>query len=39
MITLIGVATGMLVVGIAGILGTRSSVIHPPINTLRLGDA
>lgn len=39
MVGLSGVVAGMLIVGIAGMLGTRASLVHPPIVTLRQGVA
>jgi putative ABC transport system permease protein len=38
-VALTGVVTGMVIVVIAGLLGTRSVLTHPPIQTLREGNA
>jgi len=37
-VALVGVVTGVLVVGTAGVLGTRKVLQHPPIETLREGE-
>jgi len=36
-IVLTGIVSGVLIVGIAGVLGTRSVLNHPPVETLRQG--
>jgi putative ABC transport system permease protein len=38
-VALTGVVSGILIVVIAGLLGTRSVLAHPPIRTLREGTA
>jgi putative ABC transport system permease protein len=38
-VALTGILSGMLIVVIAGLLGTRSVLAHPPIQTLREGAA
>ncbi len=36
-IALTGIVSGVLIVGVAGVLGTRSVLNHPPVETLRQG--
>ena len=38
-VAITGIISGMLIVVIAGVLGTRSVLTHPPVKTLREGSA